>query len=339
MTNGRRVGLIGCGLILAMVGIRPLFAQPADPAALFVAVLRGDGLLLPVATYAQGTWWNRWPFSGAASNQEVKDVSVPPTLDRLPADWLPPGTTLPRRWRLMPMTGEPRDLTVTELARHHETDIVEFIGLRTDYVGVRGGQSSHDDEVGVALAGRAVTGRFVPVTAAERTRLLPPLVAALERVEPGVIEEEIRNTVAVANTARRGVLVPSRVERQSVPLKLDAVRAERQDEARTLFYLTGSKEYRRAGTCDLSVDFSAVATRDAQGAISMSALDPVVSLDCAHDDAITASFDPLASIHWAGPTLWLVRNNSEDGFDYALFDPLRNEQLLLKDRWENRRAR
>lgn len=339
MRNAGRVGLIGCGLILAMIGIRPTFAQPADPAALFVAVMRSDGLLLPVAAYAQSTWWNRWPFSGAASNGEVKDVRVPATLDRIPADWLPPGTTLPRRWRLMPMTGEPRDLTLTEAAKHHENDIVEFIGLRTDYVAVRGGQSSHDDEIGVALAGRAVTGRFVPVSAAERARLLPALVAALERVEPGGIDEEIRNTVAAPNAPRRGVLVPGRAERQSVPLKLDAVRAERQDEARTLFYLTGSKEYRRGGKCDLSVDFSAVATRDAQGAISMSPLDPVVSLECAHDDAITASFDPLASIHWSGPTLWLVRNNAEDGFDYGLFDPVRNEQLLLKDRWENRNVR
>lgn len=316
-------------------------AQNADPSALFIGVLRADGLLLPVATFSQGEWWNRWPFSPAASNNELKDVRPPASLDAMPRDWLPPGLTLPRRWRVGPAGGAPRDTAVTGLVKGDRSDLVELIGLRTDYPLARGGQvdaSDHDNEIAIAVSGRAVTGKFVLVTGAEKTALVPAFTSALEKVEGVAIDDEVRNVVAAAPGPRRAIAVPTRAERQAAILNLTAVRSERQDEGRTLYYLVASKEYHRAGKCELSMDVAAVATRDQNG-LRIAPLDPVVSVDCAHDDAITARFVPLATIQWSGPVLWLVKNESEDGFDYGLFDPVKNEQLLLKDRWENRGGR
>jgi hypothetical protein len=75
----------------------------AQSASTFLAAVRGDGLLVPIAAFDGTGWWNKWPWG--AESAEVRQLPIPVGLDEIPADWLPPGLTLPRNWTLQRFSG------------------------------------------------------------------------------------------------------------------------------------------------------------------------------------------------------------------------------------------
>jgi hypothetical protein len=79
-----------------------LVAQPTQ--SVFVGVLRADGLLVPTAIHDGTAWWNRWPFS-YESDESIQRLALPSSVNRIPADWLPPGVRLPAEWRVQMNTG------------------------------------------------------------------------------------------------------------------------------------------------------------------------------------------------------------------------------------------
>ena len=56
-----------------------------------------------IAAFDGTGWWNKWPWG--AESAKVRQLPIPVGLDEIPADWLPPGLTLPRNWTLQRFSG------------------------------------------------------------------------------------------------------------------------------------------------------------------------------------------------------------------------------------------
>src|SRR5262245_58505088 len=95
-------------VLSAVAAIQPMGASPvaqkASEGAVFVGILRRDALFLPIAIHDGRDWWNAWPFSHE-SDESVKGLPLPDSLDAIPDDWLPPGIRLPRDWGVQLLRG------------------------------------------------------------------------------------------------------------------------------------------------------------------------------------------------------------------------------------------
>lgn len=116
-TGWRTLALIAAPL----PGTGQTFSQTLSPT--FLAVVRHDGLLVPIAVFDGAEWWNRWPW-GAESDEEIKTLPVPPNLRAIPKDWLPPSTRLPAEWRLLIGSGGRTRIRATEPVRPSEWDLM-----------------------------------------------------------------------------------------------------------------------------------------------------------------------------------------------------------------------
>lgn len=77
MTIRRRLTLLVCALIACMLA--PLTAQSlSEPVT--IAVLRADGIIVPIASWSGKRWENRWPVP-------EKSVSTPITVSDIPGGW------------------------------------------------------------------------------------------------------------------------------------------------------------------------------------------------------------------------------------------------------------
>jgi hypothetical protein len=91
----------------------------------------------------------------------------------------------------------------------------------------------------------------------------------------------------------------------------------------------------------VGVDFHAIVIRDVVGRITAPLTSAYTTFDCSRDNKINLVFTPLATIHWRGPVLWLIRNDAEDGFDYSLINPVAKgdaDQIQLKGLWQLRES-
>ncbi len=92
-------------LVIAAAWLAPVALGAAPPSDAFVlAVVRDDGVMLPVATHDRGRWRTPWP--GPA-----KEAEVPVRIEDCPLAWwgLP---TPPREWTLHAPGESPRQVTV-----------------------------------------------------------------------------------------------------------------------------------------------------------------------------------------------------------------------------------
>src|SRR4029078_10524782 len=110
--------LVASGLVVA--------AQPG-PAPTFLAVVRADGLVVPIAIYDGRTWWNRWPTG--ADDPDIQVLAVPPTLREVPASWLAPGQWLPVSWRYLGLPRGSGAFRLIRPARPAHSDLMDTIAL------------------------------------------------------------------------------------------------------------------------------------------------------------------------------------------------------------------
>lgn len=329
------------GVAAACLSVQ-LVAQATQ--SVFVGVLRADGLLVPTAIHDGTAWWNRWPFS-YESDESIQRLALPSSVNRIPADWLPPGVRLPEEWRVQMNTGGNISIRLRSPARPKGFSLAALIGLSTSYRVAPSVDLSTvvDSELGVAVAGDATLGRFSSVSDQETKVLLAALANDLERAESEEIARRIQERVSQPDWNGRPVVFPADEQKRKLIAmsSYSAVRADRKEQGRTFFYFKGQKDYgaRPWPNCDATMDFDAIVVRDATGAVSTRSLGAYTTLECSRDNAINGSFQPLASLHWHGPTLWVIRVDAEDGFDYLLIDPSAVDPAAavpLKGLWQMR---
>lgn len=121
----------GLAAVVLMVGALletpGLAAQARDTsgASFTLAVLRRDGIVIPIASYGGGRWTNRWPAPG-------RKPDIPISLSDSPKGWWA-GKRPISEWTAWPMRGESRVIHVTN-AVNLTVECQPHVGLQTDYV-------------------------------------------------------------------------------------------------------------------------------------------------------------------------------------------------------------
>lgn len=286
---------------------------------LFLGIVHRDGLLIPSAVHVGREWWNPWPFSHE-SDESIRTLVIPDALASIPADWLPPGVQIPAEWSLQLPDGTVRPVRLLRPERPETQFLAAFVGIRTD-------QKPLDDdahfggepELGVAIAGPGQLGRLIPLETSDRDRLFTGILSALNKAESRAIQERLE-----LDWKGRQYTFPAAPEsRARHPFAYTSwLRDDKVVGGRSLYYFTGQREYgdRPYPDCSATVDFHAVvAERD--GRIETPMVEAYTTFECTRDNAIVVGFEPLASLHWAGPVLWVIKVRAEDGYDYGLINP------------------
>jgi hypothetical protein len=76
-------------LVVAVLLAVPVATRAQRPRPTFLGVVDDRGRLTPIAVDDGSAWWNRWPW--AAGSDEIRNMPVPPSVEMVPAEWLPPG--------------------------------------------------------------------------------------------------------------------------------------------------------------------------------------------------------------------------------------------------------
>jgi hypothetical protein len=119
--------LAAAALACAAIAIEPgLAAQSASSGESFtIAILRRDGVILPVAGFERDRWRNRWPLAGAR-------VDIPISLEQAPRSWWleqrPVAT-----WTAWPVGADSRAVHVKGVI-NVTVQCARNVGLQTDYV-------------------------------------------------------------------------------------------------------------------------------------------------------------------------------------------------------------
>ncbi len=151
------------------------------------AVLREDGILVPIATF-DGKWKNSWP-------QPVVEAEVPITLADVPKKWWP-GGRIQADWTLWPPDGEPRRLTAVAPS-WVRAQCVSNVGLRTDFkseMALPDPETMPHPKAGLATSAGAEAVKVDPISivdpsSEEWTRLLKDLDAKFQAVEEKANDE------------------------------------------------------------------------------------------------------------------------------------------------------
>lgn len=226
--RGHRPFLPACVVLASALSSAGVMPQNSGRDPTFIAALRADSLMVPIAMFDRSEWWNPWPISDEG-DKRVRSLTLPPTLAEIPSEWLPPGTVFPERWRLQLAAGRLADLRALVPARPTGFSIMEFIGVRTD-------RAPHldavGDEIGIALAGPGELGRFTRPSEKESRAVLGPMMPRLHALARDALAKW--RTEHSADETIQLSLVDNGAE-----LKVGLVRAVNVFRGRTYYELTG----------------------------------------------------------------------------------------------------
>jgi hypothetical protein len=117
-----RVVMLGVSALVICLGGTLGVLHAADPPAVTIAVLRGDGILIPIATRTGTKWLNTWP-------EPAKAADVPLELDDIPKRWWgKPGPTT--RWHAWQIDGTTSEVAA-ERPSWYLAHCQQGVGLRT----------------------------------------------------------------------------------------------------------------------------------------------------------------------------------------------------------------
>ena len=291
--------------------------QPNE--ALYLGVVHQDGLLIPSAIYDGHEWWNRWPFAHE-SDESISALTIPDSLSSIPAAWLPPGIRMPVSWRVQLADGTVRQIRLVRPERPDRPFLAAFVGICTDQQPIDGETSfGGEPERGVAISGPGRLGRFATAATMDANRMFTAVLPALNDAETLAIQERLD-----LDWKDREYTFPARPdERADRPFVYTSwLRDEGSRDGRSFYYFTGQREYgdRPFPDCAVTVDFHAVVV-ERDGRIDAPMVGAYTTFECTRDNAIRIVHEPLASLHWAGPVLWLVKLRAEDGYEYGLINP------------------
>jgi hypothetical protein len=290
----------------------------------FVAVVRADGSMVPIAAFDGREWWNRWP---EASGREDDVPPVPSSISSVPSDWLPPGMRLPAEWRLY--TGNGRTVPVKAL-RPIRTSMLEenVIGLQTDY---KRRDDRDEPANALAMSGTATIGGFVRVSSREADAIAKQLAYRLVTIEQAEIARWVKETERPSDTAQKLRRVFRDAEKKN-PVTFSLMRAERPVNGRTYYHLTGEKLYAFGDaadeSCKMNISFDGVVATDRSGRVAFENVSASAWAEYCGDAASWT--DLIATIQVQGQFIWVGIENLEDGFSYFLIDPHTKEPVRLR---------
>jgi hypothetical protein len=313
-------------------------ALPAAPRATFVGVVGSDGALTPIAVFDGRDWWNAWPW--ATESDEVKALPVPPSLEAIPADWLPPGTRMPSDWTVLRHSGATARLKALKPVHATLDGLMETFTITTTF-------RSDPDGGALAIAGPGVLGTFVNPNRDETegvSRQLTRRIEALERDEIDRWRHEQKGSgmdtaspltrVYMTSTPAGNKYVTNRPIDESSDYGL--TKASDRIQGKTYYYLSGEKLFKAKpdDDCKINLSTNGLVVVDRAGAVFSEKISAWAYAGSCGDAA--ESTMPLGTVRIGTRMLWVMRVNLEDGFDYTLFDPFVGDSVELKGGWEYR---
>ena len=322
------------GLLTLAVG---LYAEVATPT--FLAAVSREGSLIPIATFDGREWWNRWPWGG--DRDEIRSLPIPPSLEAIPGDWLPPATRLPSEWRMLRLTGGTVPLRAVRPTRPAGWNTMETIAILSDYR-MQGDEAYAGDEIGVAIAGPGQLGRFVTPSRRETNDVLGKLRGRLAALEELEIAKWKKQWFESQGNREAPSLKPVRWpdSRPDDPI-FGLVRADSPIDGRTYYYLDGEKLFLlgvkdQPEGCKLNLSFEGVVIAARDGRVLSDHVSAHAYAEYCGDRSSWST--PLATVRLGGRVWWIMNGGVEDGYDYILFDPDANESVTLKGTWALRKG-
>lgn len=195
-----------------------------------LAVLRRDGIVIPIASYSPGRWTNRWPTPGHRPD-------IPISLVSSPKGWWA-GNRPISEWTAWPMRGQSRAVHVKN-AVNITVECQPHVGLQTDYL------SAEPDEPPrmqpYPKDGLASSGDLLVEPVALLDAKLPPwtsvsaeVQAKVTAAEPGLLKEANLQTLL------------SEKDRNNAPFSLEvAFGSPGLQPGSSILYFEGVKRYQR----------------------------------------------------------------------------------------------
>jgi len=317
--RGRMNGVMRTMLLTAALGTA-LAAQA--PVPVVVGILFTDGTLLPFAAFNGRAWTAWWPEPGSGS--DPVPLPSPPTLDRIPREWLGALPRVPRVWYTRQASGALRTIRARGLTRIRLM-LADGVAISTrpgaDNDSVR--ELFHDDQQGVAISVARAIGRVRDVTADPRPcrRLLDALTKDIRVAADAALLglDTSPTSLALSDAVRR-----ARPPGASIDLEIDGCFAgpARSDRS-AVYYIAASHRF--------PVTPASLETGDAlfeiDGWVDSRAHPDGGLLNGGFRASIRSTFtvtsgsiEPLAVLPFGPLQYWVVANHLEDGIEYGIYE-------------------
>ena len=227
-----RAVIIGVGVLAAMVAAGLGVLQAADAPAVTIAVLRGDGILIPIATRAGTKWSHTWPMPD-------KKADVPLGLDGVPKRWW--GKAGPTaKWHAWQIDGTTAE-AVVERPTWYLAHCQQGVGLMTSLTAqppVPPPTVQPYPKLGLASTAPLAFQRIEPLD--QRAPIWMPVVdamtTAMAKAEDDLGGAPARN----AGVAKHPI---PEAERAKVPVRIEALYRIPLARNRYLYYVEATKRY------------------------------------------------------------------------------------------------
>jgi hypothetical protein len=289
----------------------------ADAPAVTIAVLRGDGILIPIATRAGSRWAHTWPIP-------IKAADVPLGLDGIPKRWWgkPGPITTWHAWQI--------DGTVSSVVAERPTwylaHCLQGVGLKTPLTArppLPPPTTQPYPKLGLASSAPLTFQRVEPVDQSDR--LWMPIADKVDAAMKAA--EDAMTGIPMMNVAYQPKHPMPPAERAQVSTRIETLYRAGLGDGRVLYYVEATKRYRmpplsanqnaKAPTpqkgCSVMTFGNGFFLIDADGAVPVPTLRATLS-SCDYD-AVSLML-PLGVVVYGGQRTWIGQLT---GWDYESF--------------------
>jgi hypothetical protein len=318
----RAVILGAAALVLCLAGSLGVLHAADHAPTVTIAILRGDGVLIPIVTRSGSKWAHTWPVPAKAAD-------VPLGLDGIPKRWWgKSGATT--RWHAWQIDGSTSDVIV-ERPTWYLAHCQQGVGLKTPLTArppVPPPTTQPYPKLGLASTTAVAFRRIEPVDHNDRTWM-----AVGDAVDKALKKaEDEMNGMPVMNGGVRPIHPTPAAERAKVPTRVESLyRLPFGDSGRALYYVEATKRYGmpplpadrkvKAPTprrgCSVMTFGNGFFLVEADGIVPTPALD--VRLSTCDYDGISLML-PIGAIGDEGNPVWI---GQVTGWDYEAYGGFR----------------
>jgi hypothetical protein len=226
-----RAVIFGLALVAGTTGGSLAVLRAADPQPVTIAVLRGDGVLIPIVTRTGVKWSHTWPVP-------AKEADVPLALDGIPKRWW--GKAGPAtRWHAWQIDGSTSDV-VPEKPTWYLAHCQQGVGLTTSLTArppIPPPTVQPYPKLGLAATATLPFRRIEPID-----QSAPVWMAVVDAVTSAMTkaEDAMKGTPMSGGPPTHPI---EKAERDKVPARVESLYRAPFGDGRFLYYVEATKRY------------------------------------------------------------------------------------------------